>query len=142
MGHSTTDFRGVGFTAKDWKVAVWLHLLVREVDRMPSPPAWLSEARDFWRKQVTPSINGCIDAGLDKFLTDKERIAVVRDIAQHVFSSLHSSGERVPRDFLNDLYQSPPPGEWPQDVESELFLQFGRTLLKLLDGKMETHEQA
>lgn len=142
MGHSTTDFRGVGFTAKDWKVEVWLHLLAREVDQMPNPPAWLSAARDFWRIQVTPSINGCIDVGLDELLTDEERVATMRDVAQHVFSWLVRLGERVPRDFLNDLYRSPPPGEWPQDVETELFLQFGRALLKLLDGKMTTHELA
>jgi hypothetical protein len=91
---------------------------------------------------VTPSINGCIDAGLDKFLTDEERVAIVRDIAQHVFSSVLCFGERVPRDFLNDLYESPSRGEWPQDVETELSLRYGRVLLKLLDGKMTTHEHA
>jgi len=142
MGHSTTVFREVGFTAKDWKLEVWLHLLAREVDQMPNPPAWLSTARDFWREQATLSINGCIDAGLDEFLTDEERVAIVRNIAQHVFNSLLRFGERVPRDFLNDLCHPPPSSKWPQDVETELFLRYGRALLKLLDGKMRSHEHA
>jgi hypothetical protein len=67
MGHSTTVFRDVGFTAKDWKLQVWLHLLAREVDQMVSPPDWLSTARNYWREQATLSINGCIGTGLDEF---------------------------------------------------------------------------
>jgi hypothetical protein len=142
MGHSAIHFRGFGFTAKDWKVEVWLHLLAREIDQLPNPPAWLNCARDYWREQITLGMNGCIDAGLDKFLINEERVATVRNLAQHVFSSLFRFQERVPRDFLNDLHRSPAPGEWPQDVETELLLPFGRALMKLLDGKMTTHEHA
>jgi hypothetical protein len=140
MGHSTILFRGNGFTAKDWKTQVWLQLLAREVDQMPQPPAWLSTARDFWREQATLAINGCIGADLDRFMTDNERVAIVRDIAQHVFNALLHFGERVPRDFLNDLGEFPPGGGYTQDVETELFLAYGRALLKLLDGKMRGHE--
>ncbi len=142
MGHSTTVFRGVGFTAKDWKLEVWLHLLAREVDKLANPPTWLTAIRDFWREQATLSVNGCIDAGLDEFLTAPERITVVRNLAQQVLSSLIHFGKHVPGNFLNELCQPPPSSPWPQDVETELFLQYGRALLKLLDGKMTTHEHA
>lgn len=142
MGHSTTVFRGVGFTAKDWKLEVWLHLLACEVDKMPDPPAWLIAIRDYWRVQATLSVNGCIGTGLDEFLTDDGRVAVVRTIAQRVFASLLRFGESVPRDFLNNLCRHPAFSQWTQDVETELFLMYGRALLKLLDGKMTTHEYA
>jgi hypothetical protein len=59
-----------------------------------------------------------------------------------VFSFLHRLGERVPRDFLNDLCKPQPDELWLQDVETELFLKYGRALLKLLDGKMTGHEHA
>ena len=146
MGHSFTHFRGVGFTAKDWKVAVWLHLLAREVDQMPQPPEWLSAARDHWREQAMLSINGCISPDLDKFLTDGNRIAVIRKMVQRIYSSLLESGERLSPDFLNTLchlpltnrYRTDP--RWTQDVETELFLAYGRAFLKLLDGKMTHYE--
>jgi hypothetical protein len=142
MGHSTTVFGGVGFTAKDWKLELWLNLLAREVDKVTKPPSWLMTIRDYWRQQAKLSINGCIDAGLDAFLTDRQRVAVVRNLAQQVFNSLLHFGERVPHDFLNDVCQPPPSCEWSQDVETELFLGYGRALLKLLDGKMTHHEFA
>lgn len=140
MGHSTTVFRGVGFTAKDWKVEVWLHLLAQEVDQFPNPPAWLISARDLWREQATLSVNGCINACLDEILIDEERVVVVRNIAQRAFSSMLQFGECVPSAFLNNLCQSSPSECWPRDVETELFLRFGRALLKLLYGKMKGHE--
>lgn len=140
MGHSTTVFRGVGFTAKDWRMEVWLRLLAREVDRMQSPPSWLSAARDYWLNQAELSINGCLDAGLDEFLTDKERIAMVHSLVQRAFDILHRFGERVPSEFLNELCQPKPSDVWPKDVEAELFLRYGRALLKLLDGKMTVDE--
>ncbi len=142
MGHSTIVFHGVGFTTKDWKLEVWLHLLAREVDQMPNPTPWLITARDFWREQAKLSINGCLDAGLDDFLTDEERVKIVRSLAQRAFNSLHGFGERVPRDFLNNLCQPQPSDQWPQDVEAELFMRTGRALMKLLDRKMTGHEQA
>lgn len=142
MGHSITDFRGDAFIAKDWKLEVWLHLLAREVDKMPKPPGWLLEARAYWHEQATLSINGCIDAGLTEFLTDDVRVGTARNLAQRVYSFLLRFGERVPHDFLNELCQPPHGSEWTQDVETELFLRYGRALLKLLGGKMKTFEVA
>jgi hypothetical protein len=142
MGHSSFDFRGAGFISKDWKVTVWLHLLVREADRMPAPPPWLVEARDHWQEQATLAINGCIDPSLDTFLTSDERVAVVCEMTQRALSALVQFGDRVPCDFLNGLCQVPPSRQWPQDVETELFLRPGRALLKLLHGKMTSHEFA
>src|SRR4051794_19010397 len=106
MGYSITDFRGVGFTAKDWKLQVWLHLLAREADRIPNPPDWLCAARDHWREQATLTVNDCIDTGLDKFLTDKERVVVMQNLAQRVYSSLVQFGEYIHCDYLNHLCQS------------------------------------
>ena len=144
MGHSTTVFREMGFTAKDWKLEVWLHFLVREIDQMPRPPDWLCKARDYWSEQATLAINGCIGTELDRFLIDDERVAVVRKLVQHVYDSLHRFGEQVPRDFLNALCQLPQEGRgsFPHDIQTELLLSYGRALLKLLSGKMKSPEYA
>jgi hypothetical protein len=135
VGHSFTDFHGVGFTAKDWKVQVWLHLLVCEIDRLPQPPQWLCSAREYWREQAILAINGCVDPRLDFYLTDDERVALLRQIAQHVYSDLRAFGESVPRDFLNTLCELSGQSQYREDVRTDLFLDYGRALLKLLDGK-------
>ena len=142
MGHSITDFRGAGFTARDWKVEVWLQLLAREVDQLSTPPAWLAAARDHWREQATLRINGCIRPELDVYLTDDQRVAVVHNLAQRVYDSLLQFGERVPRDFLNGLCRLPQREQYSQDMQTEVFLVYGRALLKLLNGKMKGHEFA
>lgn len=142
MGHSITDFRGVGFTARDWKLEVWLQLLAREVDQLPSPPAWLAAARDHWREQANLRINGCIDPNLDAYLIDDQRVVFVRNLAQRVYNSLLQFGEQVPRDFLNALCQLPVREQYSKDMQTELFLVYGRALLKLLNGKMKSHEFA
>src|SRR5947208_1239567 len=139
MGHSTTHFRGASFTTKDWKLAVWLHLLARQIDEMLHSPDWLKTARDHWREQATLSINGCISPSLDTFLTDEERIETFTKLVQRNYSALLLFGDKVPRDFLNSLCQLPPQLQFPEDIPTELLLACGRALLKLLGGKMKGH---
>ena len=140
MGHSVTDFRGASFTAKDYKVEVWLGLLAREIEQIQNPPEWLTIAGNHWREQAKISFNGCLDPALDRFLADDEKVAYVRQLAQLVYHQLLEFGEQVPCDFLNALLALHAPNHYPQDVATELFLAYGRALLKLLDGKMKTHE--
>jgi hypothetical protein len=102
----------------------------------------VTAARDHWREQATLRINGCIDPNLDAYLIDDQRFAVVRNLAQRVYNSLLQFGEQVPRDFLNALCQLPAREQYQQDMKTELFLVYGRALLKLLNGKMKTHEFA
>lgn len=142
MGHSFTNFRGNGFDAKDYKLEVWLRLLVGEVDRMPEPPLWLVEARVFWQHQSEIAINGLISVGLDKFLLNEERVSVLRKLVQQAFSFLFEFGDYVPAKFLNNLCGFEGHREFGKDMETELFLRYGRALLKLLDGKMDSYECA
>lgn len=142
MGHSYTSCRGNGFDAKDYKLEVWLRLLIIEVGRLPEPPLWLVEARDFWRHQSEIAINGAIGLGLDEFLVDDERVAILRRLVQRAFSFLFEFGDYVPAKFLNKLCEFEGYMEFRKDLETELFLRYGRALLKLLAGKMNSYECA
>ena len=142
MGTTSTSFRGVTLLARDWKVQVWLHLLVREVDRLDDRPEWLLEARKYWSETATIAINGLVCPRLDYFLIDEADVALMRRLVQRVISTLRQFGEFVPRDFLNDLCQLPAHSQFTKDIATEEFLAYGRALRKLLDGKMRTQECA
>ena len=109
---------------------------------MPQSPGWLAAARNYWHEQAVLAVNGCIDPNLDALLTDDDRLALLRRLAQRIYSKLLQFGERMPRDFLNGLCDLPTESQYSQDVETEAFLKCGRALLKLLDGKMTAHEVA
>ena len=49
-------------------------------------------------------------------------------------------GNPVPKDFLNELCGYVPPSHYPNDVETEHFLKFGRAFIKLLAGEMRNNE--
>lgn len=142
VAHSLTIFRGVGFSSRDWKVEVWLRLLLCEVACMPCAPEWLDRARGHWQEQVNwMAGTGCIDVGLDKFITGDEQLAVIGELVQKAYDRLSEFGEIVPADFLNKLCPHSP-GEQFVDTPKEAFLVYGRALTKLLDGKMTCHEFA
>ena len=142
MGHSITDFHGAAFTAKDWKVQVWLHLLVRAIDRLPEKPDWLCSAREYWYEQATIAVNGLVCPNLDRFLHDDSSVAVLRKLVEQGFSEFRQFGEKVPCAYLNEICQLTAHNQYVQDIPTESFLAYGRALQKLLDGKMKTHEYA
>ncbi|MBC7970933.1 MAG: hypothetical protein H7Z11_12565 [Verrucomicrobia bacterium] len=143
MGHSSVSLRGKHICAKDFKVQVWLFLLVREIDNMPEIEFWLKEARDFWQEEATLFINGCLDPELERFLTDNERLKLTHKLCQSVHENLLAHGNKISKDFLNQLCGCKPPCDFQIDNDTELYLRFSRALLKLLEGnQMQEMEYA
>lgn len=143
MGHSFTGIGEIGFYAQDTKVGVWMRLLAREARNKTPPLDWLKEAADHWDSQLQHLMGvGCLHPRLDDFLIDKERVAILSNLAQRVFSQLRMFGEKIPRDFLNDLCGYSTGDRFTEDVPTECFLRYGRALLKLLRGKMRKVEYA
>ncbi|XGV97485.1 MAG: hypothetical protein ACAF41_32790 [Leptolyngbya sp. BL-A-14] len=134
MGHSSVSFRGKHICAKDFKIEVWLFLLVREIDQLPEIPSWLREARDFWYQEATLSINGCLDPDLDRFLLNDERLGLIQKLCQSVHETLLTHGNKVSKDFLNQLCGCDPLCSFQVDNDTELYLRFSRALHTLLEG--------
>lgn len=135
MGHSSVSFREQSICAKDYKIEVWLFLAVREINQLPEIPSWLQEACAFWREQAELHINGCIDPDLDRFLTNEERLQVVCQIAQCVHESLTVHGDKLSKNFLNQLCNGTPPNVFYIDNDTELYLKLSSAIIKLLEGR-------
>ena len=135
MGHSFTSYKDKHIRSKDYKVETWLFLIVREADKILEKEPWLKEARDHWNDQATIAVNGCIDPDLDQYLTDDYKVKVFRSICQRIYSNLLTYGEKIPKEYLNELHNLRPPFDIREDNDAELYLRYGRALLALIDGK-------
>lgn len=89
MGTSFVVFRDKGFWLNDGHLELLLHLLANEVDRLgESASPWLREARAHWRLQSGIQATGCVDPGLDVFLTGPERVAIALELAAKTRQSI------------------------------------------------------
>jgi hypothetical protein len=137
MGTSFTRFREKGFWARDGQVEVWLYLLVQEIDRLPSPAAWLREVRESWHVQSTIGAIGWVSAGLDEIATTPERIKVLVDLAYSALSWLRSQGPRLTL-AVPYSYGTQGPDTLCEDVDIRVFECVGVKFIELLQGQVET----
>ena len=135
MGHSFTTFRNKHIRSKDYKIETWLFLVVREIDEFENCPSWLEESRHNWLEEAQLSLNGCMDLQFDKFLNSQEKVNLFREICKEIIGKLESFGEKIPKDFLNELCGYKPPCDIKDDNQTQLYLSYGKALLKLLDGE-------
>ena len=137
MGHSFTTFREKHIRSKDYKVETWLFLIVKEARKMVDAEPWLRRAILHWEKQATMPINGCIDPDLDQFITDDHKSKVLRTICQKIITDLKQFGDKIPKEYLNELCGYKPPNWIMEDNDTELYLVYGRALHGLLGGRQD-----
>lgn len=103
VGSSFTEFRERGFWARDGLVELWLDALAECVP--PDAPGWLREAGDHWREQARAGFMGCIDAGLDEFLTTPDRVTAALRLVEATRAQLERlDGDRgVPPEHLRQI---------------------------------------
>ena len=81
MGTSFVEFGGFGFWARDAVLDSWLTTLVDELETLPTLKPWQESLARYWREQATIDA-GCMSIGLDDFITDNERKAIVLSFAR------------------------------------------------------------
>lgn len=137
MGSTFVDFQGQGFEAYDATLEVWLHLLVGEIDKQESVPAWLQEARAEWNLQATAGFDFGIMPGLDHFVTSDERRETLLTLCEGAMERLAQYGPTIPQRDLNAMNTS---GTFTEDVPAKLFQSVGAYFQKLLGGTLGEEE--
>jgi hypothetical protein len=140
VGSTYIAFRGAGFEAGDAAVEVWLILLVRAIDDLDDPPAWLREARDEWELQATVGFGHGVMPELDRFVTDDERRDAVLTLSRKASERLDSYGDPISRNDLNALGTGGPRATFTRDVDAVLFRRTARYFMKLFDGTLTPEE--
>ena len=146
MGNSTIDFRGLALSSGDYTLECWLYFLACEVDEQAHKPDWLLEAQDRWNFSARIGLIGTIDAGLDDYLVDDERIQIVLQLAHDTMNRLQTFGDSIdPEQIKNlgDLTFIPDergglgdPADYFADANLSKLGQYGTLFCELLQGTL------
>jgi hypothetical protein len=140
MSSTTVTFRGKEFEAADSVLAVWLELLVHEIDRLEEVPPWLREARDEWHLQATAGFGFGVIPALDEFVVDDERRALVLQLSERARQAIERWGDPVDPNVLNDLNTGGSDGAFLSAVPAEAFRRVADYFIKLLRGTLSPAE--
>lgn len=96
------EFNGFGFWARDADLEIWLTTLVDELKNLSTLKPWQESLARYWREQATIDA-GCISTGLDEFITDNERKAIVLSFARNALAVTHPGVRRTAILFIDLL---------------------------------------
>lgn len=137
MGHSFTTYKNKHIRSKDFKIEVWLFLLVEKSSSLTREYGWLTEAIENWKETAENPINGCMDPEFERFLTDTDKEEAFIELCSSIIEDLESFGEYVPKAYINKLCAYKPPYDVKVDNDTELYLSYGRRLVALISGNQQ-----
>ena len=76
---------------------------------------------------------------MDRFVCTEEQHKTILGLCEKIQLELESFGEKIPKEFLNALGEYKAPSEILMDNDAELYLRYGRALIRLLMGE-QTNE--
>ena len=136
MGSSFVSLQGVGYWTSDATLEVWLHFLVRELDKTQDPPPWLLELREDCHIKSAAGGSGWKAPDLDRLLTTDERRELLAVISEGAVAELERYGEYMTVGELNALQTGGEGSYFAQDCRTEYFKNEGRHFIKLLRGEI------
>ncbi|MDI1477112.1 hypothetical protein [Polyangium sp. y55x31] len=110
------------------------------IDKGPSVPDWLEEARQEWHTQATAGFGFGVMPGLDAIVTSSERREVILELCSKAMKRLRDYGPVVPKVELNAILMAGPQNMFPDDVPTELFERVGDAFMKLLREELTPEE--
>lgn len=138
MSRSFVRYQGYGFWVVDSDLAMWLHLLVQEVDTLEVVPEWMHALRDEWHFQATSGFPGGISPELDTYVTDELRRAQVIALNDAVLRSLSQRGPTITTSELNAIVKGARGTTYFGDRSVDDFAKIGRHIIKLLRHELTT----
>lgn len=137
MGHSITVYKQKNMISKDYKIEIWFRYVCQEIEKMEEPPKWLTDAKEEWKDTVNNYVSGCIYIELEEFLLDKEKENLFIKICETIYSELEQFKDIIPKEVINTLAGYKKGEEVRSDVKTELYLSYGRTLIRLIHGEQK-----
>lgn len=141
MGTSFTEYAGYGFWARDDVVAVWLCLLVRQIDNENDLTGWKHELRQQFLDSGTAYPPGCVCPSLDEYIDNAEKRDWLIALSEDVLRELDALGETISVEQLKALHQVEgshgQPVVYSKPVSTSFYRDYGQNWICLLDGKFE-----
>lgn len=137
MGHSITVYKQKNMISKDYKIEIWFRYVCQEIEKMEEPTKVVNRCKKRVEGYGKQLCSGYIYIELEKFLLDKEKENLFIKICEAIYRELEQFKDTIPKEIINTLagYKK---GEGSRsDVKTELYLSYGRTLIKLIHGEQK-----
>ena len=141
MSRSEISYKGAEFTSHDDVMAVWLHLMVAEIDKLEPLPLWLKEIREEWNIQSTVNL-GYVDPGLNRVISTDEQRKLILTICDAAMQVLLKYGEYIEKDELNAMKVGVG-GEgsfFTARLPTKWFIRHGDYFIRLLKNELTSEE--
>jgi hypothetical protein len=140
MSHSIISFRGKYINVKDSVFAAWLFYAAAELSNANISEEWTKELHSKWTYEAHLAGGGILSGGFDDYLTDENRLALARAIADKVLARFISFGTSIPVSELNSMQMSGT--RWTRDVDIAHFTRVAKGVVNLLSHNMQPEEQS
>lgn len=139
MSSTPITYRGKEFTADDGIMAVWLHFVIKEMDKLPHISAWLKETRDEWNVQSTVDL-GYVDPGLDQVISTEEQRDLIVSLYDAAMRKLRLYGDYIEADELNAMNTGGEGSFFTERLPTKFFITHGDFFIRLLKNELGPDE--
>jgi hypothetical protein len=99
MSTTLVCYYDVCFNASETLIALWMHYMAEEIDKLPEPEPWLVQLREWYRDEV--SLGSCLmHTDLHKYLTEDRRREIFLSLMAGVARRMTACGQNIPREEL------------------------------------------
>lgn len=132
MATSFVEFKQIGFWVDDRLLRLWLYFLTAEVGKLSTVPRWLREASGNWRQESRVGSTGCVQAGLDEYITTPTRSEILVAISAATCRSVQEHGAYLLRkNLINcELFG------WAEKIATDDVCDLAVQFIKLVKGEL------
>jgi predicted NBD/HSP70 family sugar kinase len=139
VGTSFVDYRGRGFWTRDAALETVLALLATELERSADGDEAASAVLDHWALQAVAGFNGCVNADLDRSLTDGRLTSDITGALGRIRARLPAQGlvEADDPRFLRRAERVSAAGPWrPPSALASWVNEVLKALGDLVEGRL------
>lgn len=139
MRSTPISFKGKEFIASDSIMAVWLHFVIQELDKLESMPLWLQNIHEEWSTQTYFDM-GYVDPGLDQVITTEDERNQILLFCEAAMLKLQKYGEFVDADELNAMKTGGEGHVFSKRLPTKWFVRHGDYFIRLLKNELSPDE--
>ena len=139
MSTTPIKYNSKAFTSDDNIMAVWLHLVIGEIDGMKELPEWLKEIREDWYVQSTVYL-GYVNPGLYQVITTLEQRDIIVMLCEGAMQKLLKYGDFIEADELNRMKTCGEGYIFTQRLPTKWFVRHGDYFIRLLKNELRPEE--
>jgi len=140
MASTYIEYRKKGFEANDGFMAVWLLLIIDEIDKLTNAPTWLTTLRDDWFLEATEGFGYGVDPALDHYIHTSGQRDTMLTLAERALMRLKGYGPSISCDELNRIREHGKDFRFTSDLPIDEFVRTAEFFTRLLREELRPDE--